>query len=154
MLLVLRKSFESGQKAGIIIRSEGARFSTSFLKETIDVLLKPEREVRETVLGHLQRGGNPTVFERTLATRMGVKAIELLDEIHTEPQLVGLHAKNLKSVSLSKSLTKIKTPSFQEDLSPNTKNAFHLGRILEIPPEEKARGTTLLSSPMATMFPG
>ena len=143
LLHVLRKSFEQGQKAGIIIRSEGARFSTGFLKETIDVLLKPEREVRETVLGHLQRGGNPTVFERTLATRMGVKAIELLEETHTEPQLVGLHAKNLKPVSLSKSLTKIKTPSFQEDLSPNTRNAFHLGRMLENPPEEKYRGTTI-----------
>ena len=143
LLHVLRKSFDCGQKAGIIIRSEGARFSTSFLKETIDVLLKPEREVRETVLGHLQRGGNPTVFERTLATRMGVKAIELLEETHSEPQLVGLHAKTLKPVSLSRSLTKIKTPSFQEDLSPNTKSAFHLSRMLENPPEEKHRETTI-----------
>ncbi len=143
LLLVLRKSFECGQMAGIIIRSEGARFSTGFLKETIDVLLKPEREVRETVLGHLQRGGNPTVFERTLATRMGVKAIELLEENPTEPQLVGLRAKNLKPVSLSKSLAKIKTPSFQADLSPNTSNAFHLGRMLENPPEEQYRGTTI-----------
>jgi len=143
LLLVLRKSFDCGQKAGIIIRSEGARFSTSFLKETIDVLLKPEREVRETVLGHLQRGGNPTVFERTLATRMGVKAIELLEETHSEPQLVGLHAKTLKPVSLSRSLTKIKTPSFQEDLSPNTKSAFHLSRMLEYPPEEKHPETTI-----------
>ena len=143
LLLVLRKSFDCGQKAGIIVRAEGARFSTSFLKETIDLLLKPEREVRETVLGHLQRGGNPTVFERTLATRMGVKAIEVLEEAHLEPQLVGLRAKNLTSVSLSKSLTKIRTPSFQNDLSPNTKNAFHLSRMLENPPEGKFRGTTI-----------
>ena len=143
LLFVLRKSFDCGQKAGIIIRAEGARFSTSFLKETIDLLLKPEREVRETVLGHLQRGGNPTVFERTLATRMGVKAIEVLEEAHSEPQLVGLRAKNLKSVSLSKSLAKIKTHSFQNDLSPNTKNAFHLSRLLENPPEGKHRGTTI-----------
>lgn len=143
LLLVLRKSFDAGQKAGIIIRAEGARFSTSFLKETIDVLLKPEREVRETVLGHLQRGGNPTVFERTLATRMGVRAIEILEETHSEPQLVGFRAKTLTSVALSKSLTKITTPSFQNDLSPNTKNAFSLCRMLENPPEEKYWESTI-----------
>jgi 6-phosphofructokinase len=76
LLSVLGKSFECGQKADIIVRADGARFSTNFLKETIDVLLKPAREVRETVLGHLRRGANPTVFERTLATRLGVKAID------------------------------------------------------------------------------
>jgi len=37
-----------------------------------------EHEVRNTVLGHLQRGGSPTVYDRVLATRYGVKAVELL----------------------------------------------------------------------------
>ncbi len=35
-------------------------------------------ETRITILGHLQRGGAPTVFDRTIATLMGAKAIELL----------------------------------------------------------------------------
>ena len=140
MLLVLQKSFEEGQKAGIIVRAEGAPVSTTFLKETIAVLLEPKREVRETVLGHLQRGGNPTVFERTLATRMGVRAIQLLDTISPEPQLVRLNAKKISSAPLLKSLTKIQTPAFQEGLSSNTKTALHLSRKLEMPPEEKSRG--------------
>jgi len=33
-------------------------------------------ETRVTVLGHLQRGGSPTVFDRMLATRMGTAAVE------------------------------------------------------------------------------
>jgi 6-phosphofructokinase 1 len=140
MLLVLQKSFEQGQKAGIIVRAEGAPVSTTFLKETISVLLEPKREVRETVLGHLQRGGNPTVFERTLATRMGVQAIQLLDTISQEPRLVKLNAKKIGSAPLIKSLTKIKTLAFQEGLSTNTNTALHLSKALEMPPEEKSRG--------------
>jgi len=37
-----------------------------------------EHEVRATILGHLQRGGSPTTFDRILSTRYGVKAIDLL----------------------------------------------------------------------------
>ena len=59
--------------------AEGARPSTRevtrFLRES-DVGF----EVRLTVLGHLQRGGSPTAFDRLLATRMGVRAVELLLE--------------------------------------------------------------------------
>jgi 6-phosphofructokinase len=41
---------------------------------------KTEYEVRTTVLGHVQRGGAPCAFDRELATRFGVKAIELIAE--------------------------------------------------------------------------
>ncbi|PKN79927.1 MAG: 6-phosphofructokinase, partial [Candidatus Cloacimonetes bacterium HGW-Cloacimonetes-1] len=34
-------------------------------------------EIRETILGHLQRGGRPNAFDRVLATQFGVKAFEL-----------------------------------------------------------------------------
>jgi 6-phosphofructokinase 1 len=37
-------------------------------------------ETRVTVLGHLQRGGTPTAYDRVLATRFGVRAIEAVDE--------------------------------------------------------------------------
>jgi 6-phosphofructokinase 1 len=40
--------------------------------------LIPEHEVRATILGHLQRGGSPSTFDRILGTRYGVKAVELL----------------------------------------------------------------------------
>ena len=40
----------------------------------------PEYDVRVSVLGHLQRGGSPSCFDRVLASRMGVKAVETLLE--------------------------------------------------------------------------
>jgi len=41
---------------------------------------KTDYEVRTTVLGHIQRGGSPCAFDRELATRFGVKAVELIAE--------------------------------------------------------------------------
>lgn len=140
MLLGLQESFAHGQRAGIIVRSEGAIFSTSFIKETIAVLLEPKREVRETVLGHLQRGGSPTAFERILATRMGIKTIQLLEDMLPEPQMLGLSENEIKPIPLAKSLEKIKSPKFQEALSLNTQSSFLLGRKLEEPPKAKFKG--------------
>jgi 6-phosphofructokinase 1 len=53
----------------------GARVSQGLAKET-------GKETRSVVLGHLQRGGTPTSFDRVLATRFGVKAVELV--VHGE----------------------------------------------------------------------
>jgi len=36
----------------------------------------PEYDVRVSVLGHMQRGGSPSCFDRVLASRLGVKAVE------------------------------------------------------------------------------
>src|SRR5688572_19264069 len=44
------------------------------------IAAKTEYEVRNTVLGHVQRGGAPNAFDRELATRFGVKAVELIAE--------------------------------------------------------------------------
>ncbi|HTL34137.1 MAG TPA: ATP-dependent 6-phosphofructokinase [Kofleriaceae bacterium] len=44
------------------------------------ILKNSEYEVRTTVLGHVQRGGQPCAFDRELATRFGVRAVELISE--------------------------------------------------------------------------
>ena len=44
------------------------------------IAAKTEYEVRNTVLGHVQRGGSPCAFDRELATKFGVKAVELIAE--------------------------------------------------------------------------
>jgi 6-phosphofructokinase 1 len=44
------------------------------------IMARTEYEVRSTVLGHIQRGGSPCAFDRELATRFGVKAVELIAE--------------------------------------------------------------------------
>ena len=47
---------------------------------TAEVARRLDREVRNVVLGHLQRGGNPTTFDRVLATEFGAHAVRLIHE--------------------------------------------------------------------------
>jgi len=60
---------------GDVISGNIARKIASKLKE-----INFEADIRETILGHLQRGGTPIAFDRILATALGVKAFELVKE--------------------------------------------------------------------------
>jgi ATP-dependent phosphofructokinase / diphosphate-dependent phosphofructokinase len=64
-------------------------------------------ETRVTVLGHLQRGGLPTPFDRILATRFGTHAAEMLAE-GVYNQMVALHGSEVTSVPLENVAGKIK----------------------------------------------
>lgn len=72
-----------------------------------DMLLSEERkyfECRSLVLGHLQRGGAPSAFDRVLGTRMGVKAGELI--INKEyGNMVALQGTSIVSADLDKAVT-------------------------------------------------
>jgi len=73
----IKKRYEEGKSRSIIIIAEGVGSAFDFRK-VFDMI--GGFETRVTVLGHLQRGGSPTVFDRMLATRMGTAAVEgLLD---------------------------------------------------------------------------
>jgi 6-phosphofructokinase 1 len=67
------------------------------------VLFRSEKrlniETRVVVLGHLQRGGSPTPFDRILATRYGIGAIELVHE-RKFGRMVALKGNNITSVPL------------------------------------------------------
>ncbi|MEM6864533.1 MAG: 6-phosphofructokinase [Bacteroidota bacterium] len=77
----LKRSKKSGKSSSIVIVAEGDRTGKNVfeLKEYVEEHL-PIYDVRVSVLGHMQRGGNPTCFDRVLASRMGVKAVESLLE--------------------------------------------------------------------------
>lgn len=98
MLTALRRKRERGKTWGLVVASEGTEMPSSDTDDlTVDafghVTLK-ERKVGETiateieralgvetravVLGHVQRGGAPTLFDRVLGTRVGVKAADLV----------------------------------------------------------------------------
>ncbi len=66
------------------------------------------KEARTTVLGHIQRGGTPTAFDRVLATRFGLHAI---DAAHAGDwgTMVALHGTNIVRVSLSEATKQLKT---------------------------------------------
>lgn len=70
-------------------------------------------DTRITILGHLQRGGTPTFFDRKLATLLGNKAVELLLDNETE-KMVGIINNRIQVFPLEKALTTKKTISKQE----------------------------------------
>ena len=73
----------------------------------------PNYEVRVSVLGHMQRGGAPTCFDRVLASRMGVFAVESLIAGKSSV-MVGIESNKLKLTPLQQ-VTKIKSAT-NEDL--------------------------------------
>lgn len=64
-------------------------------------------ETRATVLGHIQRGGTPTAFDRVLGTRYGVKAVDLIKEGKTG-MMVSLQGTKITAMPISEALTKLK----------------------------------------------
>lgn len=65
------------------------------------------KEARATVLGHVQRGGSPTAYDRVLATRFGLHAVDALHEGHSG-QMVALHGTNIELVPLSEATAQLK----------------------------------------------
>ncbi len=71
--------------------------------------------MRVTVLGHVQRGGSPCAFDRILATRYGVKAVELIKE-GKFGHMVSYDPPAITSVPLEKAITKLKLVNPEEPL--------------------------------------
>lgn len=79
LLESLARSKKSGKTSSIIVVSEGDQIGKNIfdLAKYIEENLKAY-EVRVTVLGHIQRGGSPSCYDRVLASRMGVGAVDAL----------------------------------------------------------------------------
>ena len=71
---VLERRFTNNHNASVIIVAEGVCEGANFMQRLLDVG-KVKQEVRLTVLGHVQRGGTPTHYDRLLASRMGEMAV-------------------------------------------------------------------------------
>ena len=70
-------------------------------------------DYRVTILGHIQRGGTPTAFDRVLASRLGVAAIDLVKQ-EKFGTMAGLRGNKIVSVPLEEALAEPKT--VDEDL--------------------------------------
>lgn len=81
LLESLKRSKQSGKSSSIVVVAEGDKTGKNVfeLKEYVEEHI-PIYDVRVSVLGHMQRGGAPSCFDRVLASRMGVKAVETLLE--------------------------------------------------------------------------
>jgi 6-phosphofructokinase 1 len=79
---MLVSGFSSGKRLGVMIRNEYANpvYTTMFISDLFEEEGHSLFEVRWSVLGHLQQGGDPTPYDRVLATRLAVKCIEQIEE--------------------------------------------------------------------------
>ena len=92
------------QKDALLIRRESdtaGMFFAELVRQALDV------DVRTTVLGHLQRGGSPTCYDRMLGTRFGVHAVEMVAD-KKFGRMVTLEGRKIKDVALTKAAGKQK----------------------------------------------
>ena len=79
LILSLKKSKKAGKTSSIVVVAEGDKTGSNVFELAKSVEQKfPDYEIKVSVLGHMQRGGSPSCFDRVLATRMCVKAVESL----------------------------------------------------------------------------
>ena len=97
-----------GKSHCIIVIAEGWKPGTKAVQEyLVDRREELGFDVRVTVLGHVQRGGRPSVFDRTLGTRMGAKAVEALLE-GASGQMVALRGGELELFPLTEAVKQLK----------------------------------------------
>lgn len=99
----MEDAYRRGKTHAIVIVAEGANIHTTDLARIIDEM-DVGFKTRVTILGHIQRGGRPTAFDRLLASRLGVKAVELLIEGKTDA-MVGLKSMGVVEVPLDEVIT-------------------------------------------------
>ncbi len=96
--LAIEDAYKRSKTHAIIINAEGSGIRTTELAEKIDKM-DVGFTTRMTILGHIQRGGSPTAYDRLLASRMGVKAVEALVE-GNHGVMTGLKGKGIDFVPL------------------------------------------------------
>jgi 6-phosphofructokinase 1 len=141
MLERLKAGTKAGRRDHIVIMAEGARDRDGNYIGSTDVQRVLEQhlgeEVRVTVLGHVQRGGRPSAYDRILATQLGYEAVVTLLKAKPEddPVVVGTRANHIKHFSLvecvekSRAVTEaIAARSYEKAMnlrSPSFKDAFN-----------------------------
>ena len=104
LLESLNRSEKSGKSSSIVVVAEGDKTGKNVF-EIAEYVEKnmPHYEVRVSVLGHMQRGGSPSCFDRVLASRMGVEAVESL-RAGKSNVMVGLKEDQMILTPLSKAI--------------------------------------------------
>ena len=118
----LRLAYEHGKSHAIIVAAEGAKYNAAELTE----YFKNNRDrhgfsVRSTILGHVQRGGEPTAADRVLGSKFGLGAVEAIDRGEFGV-LVGIQNNQIVTTPFSEVIGKSKP--LDEDL-------LRLARILD-----------------------
>lgn len=102
----LKSGYDIGRHHSIVVIAEGAidRLGNPITSEYVKQVLEERlaEEVRITVLGHVQRGGSPSAFDRYLGTVQGYTAVNelLASEPNQEPKLIGIRQHGVVRSSL------------------------------------------------------
>lgn len=115
----VEEAYKRGKTHAIIINAEGSNIRTTDLAERIDKM-DVGFKTRMTILGHIQRGGSPTAYDRLLASRMGVKAVEALAE-GTHGVMTGLKGKGVDFIPLADVISNKRKVNMEY---------FHMARVL------------------------
>lgn len=91
---VLRRSRSAGRRTSIVVVAEGARDreGNPITAEDVRAVLADEmgEDARVTILGHVQRGGTPSAYDRWMPSLLGHAAVEEVLRADREPQMVGI----------------------------------------------------------------
>jgi 6-phosphofructokinase 1 len=102
----LKLGFESGKRLSLMIRNENANplYTTAFMYALFEEEGKELFDVRQSILGHLQQGGDPSPFDRIQATRLATQCldylIEHLESDKGEAAFIGLQSGQMKIFDL------------------------------------------------------
>ena len=107
----VRDAYARGKTHAIVVVSEGAKYPAIALKEKLNAM-KLDVDLRVTVLGHVQRGGAPSAWDRLIAARFGVNAVERL-LAGESGIMVGLRAREVLPVPLEESGTRQREPDME-----------------------------------------
>lgn len=101
---LLRRGFEQGKRLGLMIRNEmaNALYTTEFIAALFEEEGGDLFDVRTSVLGHLQQGGNSSPFDRILAARMASRAVDMVERAFSEDTRTHVRQKQALCVGLAR----------------------------------------------------
>jgi len=118
--LALADAYVRGKSHAIAVIAEGVSYEATDLVTYLKNKHEVGFDIRLTLLGHIQRGGSPTAFDRLLATRMGVRALEVLRDGQSGV-MVNLEGRETGTIAIEKAIAKTR------EINPSY---FDLARIL------------------------
>jgi 6-phosphofructokinase 1 len=107
IMRAFRRSWEQGKPHFIVVVAEGAPLSAEDVHKYINDA-EGAFKSRLTVLGHVQRGGSPTAFDRILASRMGTAAVKALSEAQSGI-MIGLGGRQTEYIPLERVVGQVRS---------------------------------------------
>lgn len=107
VVTALQNAYVRGKSHAIAVIAEGAPYRTTDLAEYLKKHTEIGFEIRLTILGHIQRGGSPTAFDRLLATRMGVKSVQCIKD-GMSGVMVALSGREMKPIPLQDAISQLR----------------------------------------------